>query len=227
MPSQETLIDLFQNHDGIYTHKYPHHMEIYDRFFSKYRDKGNVRMLEIGIAQGGSLEIWRKYFGKSAKIFGADIQDRTYLADKLDVNIITCDQSDLTYWLKKKIELGPLDIIIDDGSHRCKDQIETFKFLFNFLDNDGIYVIEDIHTSYHTLFGGGYKSEGSLIEYLKSVIDDIHSSNYLPPPSVPELNNVFALHVFPSLAVIEKRDSKTWGGSTIRGKHEFQQFGKA
>ena len=66
------LAKLFFSHSGRIVHKWVHYLDIYDRHFGRFRNTP-VKFLEIGVAQGGSLEIWRKYFGPDATIFGVDV----------------------------------------------------------------------------------------------------------------------------------------------------------
>lgn len=65
------LLNLFINNKKLTIHKWHHYIPLYDKYFSKYR-RTKVRLLEIGVAKGGSLQLWRKYFGKSAVIYGID-----------------------------------------------------------------------------------------------------------------------------------------------------------
>lgn len=215
-----TLLEMFETHQGIRTHKYPHHLEIYERFFARFKEVPST-VLEIGIAQGGSLELWKRYFGSQARIIGVDIQDRKGLEARIHADIFTGDQANPEFWNEIMPRIGPLDILIDDGSHQSRDQIITFACLFPHLKDGGLYVCEDIHTSYHEQYGGGLRNPESFVEHIKLLIDDIHSSNFDPSPSVPEATHIFAVHVFPSLAIIEKRNPWSWGGSTIRGCFDY------
>lgn len=206
-----TLPEMFEAHKGLPTHKYPIHMEAYERFFNKYRET-NVRVLEIGIDQGGSLQLWREYFGPKASIIGLDIQDKTSL--NVDAHILVGDQGNPGYWDEIIPRLGEFDIIIDDGSHVCNDQITSLCQLFPLLKDGGFYACEDIHTSYHATYGGGHLKSGTFIELLKCLIDELHKSNY--SDNERALEDLFSLHIYPSLAILEKRSSGSWGGSTIR-----------
>ncbi len=63
----------FYGHDGRTVHKWHHYLPLYDRYLGSYRQLGRpVRILEIGVSEGGSLELWRGYFGAGAVIFGID-----------------------------------------------------------------------------------------------------------------------------------------------------------
>jgi hypothetical protein len=74
-----------------------------------------------------------------------------------------------------------IDIVIDDGSHQCLDQIKSFEAVFPHIDTDGVYIVEDVHTSYRRQYGGGLYDQGSFIEYIKRYIDDLHHLEWGAP----------------------------------------------
>jgi len=138
-----------------------------------------LNLLEIGTRWGGSIWAWREYF-PNAKIYGLDIDtDALKYSDGDPVNgvkIYSGDQMDLDLLEKINEEAGGFDIIIDDGGHTMEQQITSFNFLFPKLHNNGIYVVEDMTTSYWPAFGGGLNREGTMIEYLKILIDKMNAS---------------------------------------------------
>lgn len=211
-----TLLEMFENHKGLFTEKYPHHLEIYERYFSAFRGK-DVGVLEIGIRDGGSLQLWREYFGEAAWIYGLDIQDRQHIEEEVRAEVFVGDQGDVQELRRILKSMRPLDIVIDDGSHVSLDQKQSFAELFPALREGGIYVIEDIHTSYRA----GYNDDTQLsfVEYLKEMIDSLHKNEQPGTIFFNEWEQVFAIHIYPSLAIIEKRNPRTWGGPTIRGTH--------
>lgn len=211
-----TLLDLFEAHQGRVIHKYPHHLIVYDGYFAPYR-RFPINLLEIGIGTGGSLQLWRRYF-PDAVLIGIDLQDCTALARELDARIYCGDQGQLAFWENGLLdELGRLDLVIDDGSHKPRDQRMTFGKLWPILNDGGLYCIEDIHTSYREdVYGGGLHHPGSMVEAIKHLIDDLHYAEHHAPLSIPEADHVFGVHVFPGLAIIEKRHPREWGGSTMR-----------
>lgn len=124
----------------------------YQRFFAAYRDRP-VRILEIGIGGfqeadrgGASLEMWKRYFPR-ALVFGIDIEDKRFLETQR-LRTFRGNQADPEFLASVLEETGELDIVIDDGSHFCSDQIRSFEYLFPRLADDGLYVIEDMETSY-------------------------------------------------------------------------------
>ena len=124
--------------------------------------------------RGDSLRMWREYFTK-AQICAIDLIDRNIYVNNTDIMI--GDQSDY-YFLQQVVDkYQKFDIIIDDGSHQCKHIIKSFNFLFNYLNDDGIYVVEDLQTSYQPRYGGSrfnlYKKTSSM-NFLKRLSDSIN-----------------------------------------------------
>lgn len=213
MPAEEkmrTLPEIFENHRGLPANKFPHHIQVYDELFHKVAERVvGPSIVEIGIGHGGSLQMWREYFGPNATVIGIDVQDLAYLQEPTKAKIYQLNQGDRASMDLLRDQLGSPHIIIDDGSHICGHQILTFETLFPILMNDGYYIIEDIHTSYRSDYNFG----GSFVEYLKKLADDIHSSELGKSPVNP---NVFSVSIYPNLAVIQKRSPATWGGATVR-----------
>lgn len=157
--------------------KWMHYFEAYERFFSKY--KGNdVTIVEIGVFKGGSIQMWKNYFksgGNKVKVYGIDIDDKCKLLEEEDIEIFTGSQEDRDFLRDVKGKVGKADIIIDDGGHCMNQQIVAFEELFDLLNDDGIYLCEDLHTSYMKQFGGAYKGADTFIEYSKNLIDYLHA----------------------------------------------------
>ena len=128
----------FRAHTGRRIDKWRHYFDIYDRHFDRFRGKP-VRVLEIGIDHGGSLQLWKRYFGLEAQIVGLDIDPRCaeYAEDRVEIRIGS--QADVAL-LKS---LGSFDIVIDDGSHRLQDQLASFEALWP--TTRSVYLIEDCH----------------------------------------------------------------------------------
>jgi len=141
--------------------KWKHYIEIYDRHFSRYIDK-SPRVLEVGVKWGAGLELWKYYFGDGAEIYGVDTKDRRVRRYSRNVHFIKGDQGDPTFWRDFKKDLPKFDIIIDDGGHRIEQQITTFECMYDHIEDDGVYLCEDTHTSYWEEFGGGYKKDGTF-----------------------------------------------------------------
>lgn len=201
---------LFYAHKGRLTHKWIHYLDIYERHFAPYRNTP-VRMLEIGVSEGGSLELWRKYFGPDATVFGIDINPQCATRVTPPNQVRIGSQTDPQFLRSVVGEMGLPDIILDDGSHVATHQSVSFNTLFPLLQDGGLYVIEDLHTSYFPGLGkrggfeGGYRRKGSAIEYAKEMIDDMHAWYHNKKATTPTKGLVGAIHFYDSMVVIEKR----------------------
>lgn len=216
---RETLLDIYRNHKGRIANKYPHHLEEYHKHFRRYRGT-DVCVVEVGVADGGSLELWRSYFGPEAHIVGIDVADRTSLSEEVNADIVIGDQGSHDFWKVFKQAYPKVDIFIDDGSHRFQDQQVTFKEMFPHVQPWGFYACEDIHTSYHEEFGGGYKSGFSFVGLLKELVDTLHWTTYSERGDFDYIKDmIYGVHVYPSLAILEKRPAQTFGGPTMTGKN--------
>jgi hypothetical protein len=105
-------------------------------------------------------------------------------------------------------EIGPPDIILDDGSHVAKHQEISFRTLFPMLKEGGLYVMEDLHTAYWRDWGGGYRRRGTAIELIKDMIDDLHGWYHEEPTRTPAQSEIGAIHVYDSVVVIEKQHKR-------------------
>jgi hypothetical protein len=135
-----SLQELWDAHEGRLIDKWAHYLPIYERYFAKFRGTA-VRLLEIGVCHGGSLQLWKAYFGPKAIIMGLDIDPRCseYMEDQ--ISIFTGNQADQ----RQLAAFQSLDIVIDDGSHRQTDQQSSLNGLWPHLNIGGVYVIEDLH----------------------------------------------------------------------------------
>ncbi len=112
--------------------KWNHYFEIYDRHFRQFRGQ-EVHLLEIGVYSGGSLDMWRDYFGSKAVIYGVDIEPACRIYEKDGVKIFIGDQGDRSFWREFRRKVPTLDIVIDDGSHQSEHQIVSVEELLPFL----------------------------------------------------------------------------------------------
>jgi len=163
----------YYRHDGHEAHKWHHYLDLYDRHLGRFRGQA-VHVLEIGIYRGGSLQVWKSYFGERAIIHGIDIDPAcARLAEERVVPHIG-DQADVDFLRQVMREMGRVDVVIDDGGHRAALQIATFEALYPLIDPNGVYVCEDTRTSYWRRYGGGYRRPGTFIEYAKALVEPLH-----------------------------------------------------
>lgn len=165
-----SLAQLYATHEGFVSDKWDIYLSEYERLFNRLRSEP-VSVLEIGVQNGGSVEIWSKYFPNATSIIGCDINPKceqlTYTSDK--ITIIIGDIKDTQTRSAISDISATLDIIIDDGSHTSSDIIQTFCFLFPRLKQGGIFVAEDLHCSYWVEWEGGLYNPFSSIDR-KSVV---------------------------------------------------------
>ena len=187
-------------------HKWLHYFDIYHLYFAKFRKK-EVTLLEFGVSHGGSLQMWKHYFGKKIRIIGVDINPECRKFEEANVSIFIGDQEDRAFLRKLMKKVGPVDIIIDDGGHTMGQQITTFEETYPYVREGGIYLAEDLHTSYWHEFGGGLRKNTSFIEYAKALIDQLHAWHSRDPESlvVDEFTKTTrAIHFYDSIVVFEK-----------------------
>jgi hypothetical protein len=180
--------------------KWAHYFEIYERHLSTYRGS-DFRMLEIGVFGGGSLDLWREYFGPNATIFGIDVREecRELNGPKAQVRIGL--QSDASFLQGVFAEMGGLDVVLDDGSHKGADQWASFETLFPLMNEGGLYIIEDVCTSYWLRFS----PFRSAIGLGKRIVDDMHAWYHGKRTSTPGRDHVGGVHFYDSMIVIEKK----------------------
>ena len=121
--------------------------------------------------------------------------------------VLIGDQADRGFLAELRARLPHIDIVIDDGGHTMVQQITTFEELYPHIQPSGIYLCEDVHTSYMADHGGGLRREGSFIEFSKQLIDRLHAWCYTPEGTAldPIARTTFALHIYHSIMVAEKR----------------------
>jgi hypothetical protein len=175
----KTLEQLYAEHQGKVSDKWSLYLPEYDRLFSPYRDRP-VRMLEIGIQNGGSLEIWSKFFPRAEKIVGCDIDQACaklcYEYPRIAVVVGDANAEES----KRKIldHSSNFDLIVDDGSHASFDIVCSFAHYFSHLNDGGLYVAEDLHCGYWQQFDGGLFHPCSSIAFFKRLADIVNHEHW-------------------------------------------------
>ena len=196
----------FQQNTGKQIHKWLHYFEAYEAHFSRFRGK-DIHILEIGVFQGGSLRMWRDYFGPQAKIYGVDIHPECKKLEGENIQIFIGSQSDRSFLRKLKTEIPKVDILIDDGGHGMRQQIVTFEELYEHVDDRGVYLCEDTHSSYWLKYGGGHKRRGTFMEYSKNLIDKLNAfhSEQSSLRADAFSRSIRSIHFYDSIVVLEKQ----------------------
>lgn len=196
------LADLFYAHQGRPINKWTHYLQLYSTHFERFRNSP-VRMLEIGVFEGGSLDLWREYLGPKATIYGIDIDPAC--AGKVDApNQVRIGSQDDPAFLKSVVEeMGGVDLVLDDGSHRGHHIVTSFRALFPLLSDGGLYAIEDMHDDFSEFPGTRFNQS---LAFVKRLVDDMHGHYTGHAPL--ETAEVGGIHIFDSIAFIEKMVSK-------------------
>jgi hypothetical protein len=155
--------------------KFEHYLPVYESVFdASHHDP--IRLLEIGVSFGGSLELWRRYFTHwNTTIVGIDTNPECAVFDDPgnNVHVRIGAQQDIEFLGKVVDEFGPFDVIIDDGSHIPAYTLASFTALFDFgLSHGGAYLVEDLHTCYAADVPD--KGAPPFTEVLKHLIDMMH-----------------------------------------------------
>lgn len=191
--SRKTLHQLYAEHAGKVSDKWSLYLTEYDRLFDDYRNKP-VRLLEIGIQNGGSLEIWSKYFSNASALIGCDINpDCAHLSyDDPRIGVIVGD-ANAPVVREQVFQRSPqFDIIIDDGSHLSSDIIKSFALYFPHIAEDGVFLAEDLHCSYWDQFEGGLFDPYSSISFFKRLADVINHEHWgIPKAPADILRGIF------------------------------------
>lgn len=187
------------------THCY---LDNYSKYFESWRHK-EFTLLEIGVADGKSIMMWRQYF-PLAKVYGIDINP-----DCAGEGIFIGNQTDLDFMASVMNKIGAPDIIIDDGSHIGSDMIHSFKTLFRWVNSGGFYIVEDTHCFYNAHYAGASNVFGfftGLCEHVdvagRAMTGNAeYAINHgMTDPPVPEFSRYLnAIHIHPSLWIFERR----------------------
>lgn len=204
-PSDDEFTKILQQHEGNTITKWAHYPEIYDRHLARFRNTA-VRFLEIGVFRGGSLDVWRKYFGPKAQITGIDINPECAQFQGASGAVRIGSQADAAFLNAVIDEMGGIDVILDDGSHNSRHIRKTLEVLFPRLSENGIYMVEDLHCAYLPRFGGGYRWRWSFMTDIKSIVDDLHHWYHRRGQRNAVLaDNLYAMHIYDSIVVFDKR----------------------
>lgn len=194
----------FWANEGALVHKWLHYFPIYERYFAPWRGKP-LRFLEIGVSQGGSLDMWRSYFGPDAIIYGIDIDPDCARFDGRSGQVRIGSQDDPAFLARVVDEMGGVDVVLDDGSHDSGHIRKSLDALYPSLSDGGIYMVEDLHAAYWSRFSGGYKRRSSFLEATKSMIDDLHHWYHDAGQSIDATRDQLeAIHVHDSIVILEK-----------------------
>ena len=180
--------------------KHEKYFSVYEKLLSRYKDK-EITLVEIGIHNGGSLYIWKKFLPK-AKVIGIDLNEDCRRFEKDGFIIEIGDQNSEEFWKNFFKKHGNVDVIIDDGGHTNSQQINTAICCIPNLNNGGLLITEDVMCSY--IFEFGNPNKFSFISFSKKIIDDINFKFPKTGKFKYSLNDyVYSIQFFESIVVFE------------------------
>jgi len=183
----EAYFDAHEEGPGIW--KWRHYFEIYERHLAKFVGH-DVHVVEIGVFGGGSLPMWRTYFGERSRIYGVDREPACRIHEAPGIEIFIGDQGSPTFWDAFRANVPRVDVVIDDGGHQPHQQIATLEALLPHIRPGGVYICEDVHGSFQPFHS-----------YVDGLSRSLHVVDGAP---VGLHHHVKSVHVYPGLVVIEK-----------------------
>ena len=174
----KTLREIYKNHSGKVSDKWDIYLDTYEQKLSVLK-KSPIKLFEIGVLNGGSLQIFSQYFENAELILGCDIdkncQKLKYTENNIKLIVGDVNSDEISNQIIKN---GDFDIIIDDGSHTSNDIVTSFCKYFKHLKYDGIYIVEDLHASYQKEHGGGLFYPISSMNFFKKLVDIINFEHW-------------------------------------------------
>jgi hypothetical protein len=219
-PAGNPLEDYFDRHTtGPGLWKWRHYFPIYHRHFQRFIGQ-EVHVVEIGVYSGGSLGMWRHYFGPASRVYGVDIDPACRAHEGERIRVFTGDQADPEFWAGFLAEVPAIDVVIDDGSHMPEDQIATLETLLPHIRAAGVYLCEDV-----------LAPTNPFHDYISGLSRNLHSANPGPAPlsrTPTDFQRAIAsIHLYPWVAVIEKRATALDRLSAAKQGTEWQPLPRA
>ncbi|EXJ15982.1 glycosyltransferase [Imhoffiella purpurea] len=193
--SDNRLAALYARHSGKVSDKWASYLREYERLFSPFREDP-IDLLEIGVQNGGSLEIWARYFPQARSIIGCDIDpacgELTFEDPRIAVVVGDAGTQEIAERIVGLSER--FHLVIEDGSHRSGDIIQSFCRYFPRLLDGGLFVAEDLHCSYWHEFEGGLYDPHSALAFFKRLADVINRDHWGLDQAVRDALAPFAIH---------------------------------
>jgi hypothetical protein len=190
------FLDLFTDKNEYQVTKWHHYLPLYEKYLMPYKNK-SVKMLEIGVDDGGGLSLFKKFLGEKSKIYGIDIKSPPKEIHRNVGKVFIGSQDDTKFLQKVFDKVGKIDILIDDGSHVINHIKTTMEFSLKYINDGGIYIVEDLHTNYFRFWNNNKFVSHDFFQFIKEIIDDIHvdfHNKELNHPEVSKYVNSVYIH---------------------------------
>jgi len=206
------------NREGPGIWKWNHYFDIYHRHLRRFVGS-DVHVVEVGVYSGGSLPMWRSYFGGRCHVTGVDIEPacRAYESDRISIHI--GDQADREFWRTFRRDAGLVDVLIDDGGHSAEQQIVTLEEMLPYLRPGGVYICEDIHGFGQQFSTYAYSLGEALNEWVAVDSHGEHASGASRFQAA-----VYSIHLYPFVVVIERTESPVDGFRAPKHGTQWQPF---
>lgn len=204
-----------------YSIKHTNYFEVYDRLLSKFVGK-SITFVEIGVLDGGSLFMWRYFFGDGARIIGVDLNPDAIKWREHGFEIHIGDQSNPKFWVNFFREIGDIDVLLDDGGHRNIQQIVTVQSCLPHVRDGGLIIVEDTQTSFMKF---ETFQQFTFISFLKQKISSLYARSDELNLSIDIFSkSVSSLEFFTGLCVLHINRSLCKSTQRIEndGKRNFQ-----
>lgn len=210
-----------------FSSKFEKYFDVYEEYFSKYKGK-DIIFVEIGISNGGSLMVWREFFGPNARIIGIDLNPECKKFEKNGIEVFIGNQSDPKFWDNFFQTVGNVDIVLDDGGHTNLDQIITTVKCVDKIKDGGILLVEDACTSYIDFYNSNKKF--SFVNFAKKIIDDVNFT--FPFDNKNQFNyslnkTIYSLHFYESIVIFNINRQKAIKNKIIKNQgtyHDIQDL---
>jgi len=194
----EQWFDDHQTGPGLW--KWRHYFPVYEKHFARFVGK-EVYVVEIGVFSGGSLRMWKDFFGDRVHLYGIDIRPEVVAYADDNTQLFIGDQSDPTFWEDFLRAVPEIDIIIDDGGHNAYQQIPTLEALLPHLRPGGVYLCEDVAPEHHPFHS-----------YIDGLTRHLHTKGPVDGPEGIRTTSfqraIASVSVYPYVVVIEKRSER-------------------
>lgn len=199
--------------------KHTSYFQVYEALLSRFRGQ-KITFVEIGVLNGGSLFMWRDYFGPQARIIGIEYNPEAVRWREHGFEIFIGSQSDPQFWTRFFGEVGAVDVVLDDGGHTNEQQIVTVDQCLPYVKDGGLILVEDTCTSY--IKGFGNPSRYSFVEWVKRLVDNINSrtDSVKRRDALPYKDSIFSISVFESIVAFHVDRTRCFQSGIVKNGGE-------